>query len=474
MCKGDSASGSVYNKIDPTMTVGQTAQTAIYDKASKGAIEPSGELLKLVNVKGPFTLEAYVCSNASSDKTDRYAYIKAGAEGSETEVVAPNKADNKVPVAGQVLSYEYTGTDKINVIIGCVNATNNDASYLRVYDVKLTTAEAQDQSSNVAFNSASKELDISLSTLGLIGATVTSSDETIATATLADSKITATSVKEGVATLTVKDANNKEAKVMVIVAEDGTVSFGTITKFTRSAPTVTITNKSSDASAADGKGTVTWDGLTDLEWSLDGNDWLTVEGVQTHNNAFTVTVEGTTATVEGIQAGTYYVRGKASDAYEASEKATVNVSYEGATETYTLDVSTAEFTDIVKTSGQPTTGSCTINGLQFDIVENKDKNLPDTQNNTSVINMAGSVSTEKNYVKFTTTKAATVTITFFQSNADRHAKIITATNSTGQTGSEATTSDKSVKSTSFALPSAGTYYLGGDNGIYITKIVVEM
>ena len=143
---------------------------------------------------------------------------------------------------------------------------------------------------------------------------------------------------------------------------------------------------------------------------------------------------------------------------------------------YEFDVSTATFADVVvdSTSKNQTIGSCTIDGLKFEISENKGKQLPDTQNKLSVINLAGNVATDKNYVKFTTTGDAKVTVSFFHGTAGRHAKIITATDSTGQTGTEATTNDKAIKTTEFSLTGADTYYLGGDNGIYITKIVVEM
>lgn len=132
------------------------------------------------------------------------------------------------------------------------------------------------------------------------------------------------------------------------------------------------------------------------------------------------------------------------------------------------------FENVVKDGTNPTTGDITINGLKFDISENKGKDLPDTQNSLKVINLGGQVSKTKNFVKFTTTKAASVTVMFFNNNDDRHAKIISETDSVGQTGLESTTADKSVKTTTFNLTDAGTYYLGGDNGIYITKITITL
>lgn len=144
MGKGDAANGFVYNKIATDQSLG--SGTVYYVSGSNtdstagatiGAIEPAGDLVTLKNVQGPFTVKAYVQCNSSSDKTDRYAYIKIDDE----EVYAPNKAANTLPVLGQVLSYTYEGAKKVNVVLGC-------AKYMRIYDVVVTTAAAQDQSTS--------------------------------------------------------------------------------------------------------------------------------------------------------------------------------------------------------------------------------------------------------------------------------------------------------------------------------------
>ncbi len=325
MGKGDASQGFIYNKIDPAMAIGSNQSVVKEKGASVGAVEPAGELLTIKNVKGPFKVLAYVSGNSSSDKTDRYAYIKIGDE----EVCAPTKSSNTVPAAGQELSYSYTGTDKVTVVIGC-------AKYLRVYDIKITSSAEQDQSdgTTVTFtpqsdNSTANTVD----TLGLVGATVASADESIATATIANGKISVTSVAEGNTTITVTDANSKTASFKAIVSETGALTIGTITKFTRSAPEATVTAKASSGTAADGAGTVTWDGLTDLEWSIDGTNWATVAEVKTQITTFDVAIAGTTATVTGLPVGTYYVRGKASDAYEATESTTVTVGNSAAAKT---------------------------------------------------------------------------------------------------------------------------------------------
>lgn len=153
MGKGDAANGFVYNKIAPDQTLGSStvyyvngSNTDSTAGATIGAIEPAGDLVSLKNVQGPFTVKAYVQGNSSSDKTDRYGYIKIAGE----EVYAPNKANTTLPAAGQILTYTYDASDKVDVVIGC-------AKYMRIYDVVVTTAAAQDQSTSET-NAASMTL----------------------------------------------------------------------------------------------------------------------------------------------------------------------------------------------------------------------------------------------------------------------------------------------------------------------------
>ena len=144
MGKGDAANGFVYNKIATDQSLGSStvyyvsgSNTDSTAGATIGAIEPAGDLVTLKNVQGPFTVKAYVQGNSSSDKTDRYAYIKIAGD----EVYAPNKAANTLPALGQILTYTYDASDKVDVVIGC-------AKYMRIYDVVVTTAAAQDQSTS--------------------------------------------------------------------------------------------------------------------------------------------------------------------------------------------------------------------------------------------------------------------------------------------------------------------------------------
>ena len=321
MGKGDASQGFVYNKIDPAMAIGSNQSVVKEKGASVGAVEPAGELLTIKNVKGPFKVLAYVSGNSSSDKTDRYAYIKIGDE----EVCAPTKSSNTVPAAGQELSYSYTGTDKVTVVIGC-------AKYLRVYDIKITSSAEQDQSdgTTVTFtpqsdNSTANTVD----TLGLVGTSVAPTGDagTAANAVIEEGKIKVTSKAEGTETITVTNADGKTASFKAIVAEDGSITISAITKYARPAPVAGTPTAATSADAKDGSVTLTLDGLSgDLEFSLDETTWVTEATVKTSIATFTVSTSGTTATVSGLPVGTYYVRYAATTAYAASASTSVAIS----------------------------------------------------------------------------------------------------------------------------------------------------
>ncbi|MGI6488338.1 MAG: S-layer homology domain-containing protein [Syntrophothermaceae bacterium] len=87
-------------------------------------------------------------------------------------------------------------------------------------------------------------------TLGLVGITVSSGDENVATAEIVEGKIAITSVGAGSATITVKDASENEATIAVTVALDGTITIGEITKYEAPA------NAANAASVATAKGNI--------------------------------------------------------------------------------------------------------------------------------------------------------------------------------------------------------------------------
>jgi|GEM_PF-2545462 len=311
------ADGNLTLTIAATGTgVGITAKDTSYSYAegTTSGLRIKNDALKIADVKGKviLTIDWYCIKGKAAG--ERNLELTIGDSGTTQEI----KIDS---------TESATETAKMTSIVKEINAGGGTNIYIgasnNVFINKITIAE------NNAVFAAQTNSDTAnnLSTLGLIGTSVTSSDTTVATGAIADGKIAISSVSSGEATLTVTDANEKTATIAVTVAGSGEIT-ATITKFTRTAPSAEVTKKASSATAADGEGTVTWDGLTDLEYSTDGETFVSATDA-----GLTVTVEGTAATVTGLPAGTYYVRGKASDAYEATESVKVTVSYEGIAKT---------------------------------------------------------------------------------------------------------------------------------------------
>ena len=113
-----------YNKIAAD---GNTGNAVMKLGASKGFVEPHADTLVTTKVTGPCTIKAIVGCNSSSDKTDRYAFIKIG----DTEYADEKlKASNILPAVGQVITAEYTGTEEAEVRIGGTGIT-------RIYHVTI-------------------------------------------------------------------------------------------------------------------------------------------------------------------------------------------------------------------------------------------------------------------------------------------------------------------------------------------------
>ncbi len=248
MGKGDAANGFVYNKIATDQTLGSStvyyvngSNTDSTAGATIGAIEPAGDLVSLKNVQGPFTVKAYVQGNSSSDKTDRYAYIKIAGE----EVYAPNKGTNTLPALGQVLKYTYSGTDRVDVVIGC-------AKYMRIYDIILTTAAKQNQSPTVYATAVSIDETASV----IIGGTKTLT-ATVTPATATDKTVTWTSSDESVAKVSdagvITGVKAGTAKITVTAngaAESETVKAEcTVTVAAETKPVTSLTVKKGEAEA---------------------------------------------------------------------------------------------------------------------------------------------------------------------------------------------------------------------------------
>ncbi len=214
------ANGSYFNKVSPAGTV-SSSYTTISADASAGYIEPDGSVSTelTVSVKGPFTATMLCGANSSSDKTDRYAYIKVNG----AEAAAPNKNSTTLSATGEKLTYSYTGTDTVTVAFG-------STKIVRIFDIKIETENGNGTGktagqvlSSASF--ASQTSTVTNSELGLTGINATSSsDEAVATTVINGDNVVITSVSAGTATITVTDASSHQATIAVTVNATGAIT----------------------------------------------------------------------------------------------------------------------------------------------------------------------------------------------------------------------------------------------------------
>ena len=114
-----------------------STQSAIKDVASAGYIEGENDFLTVADVQGPFKVQVVYAANASSDKTDRKAYVKIGSN-----VTYDTQYSSSIPAAGSTLTATYSGTDSVSVAIGGVKTTGT-RGFVRIYDVKITPIEGE-------------------------------------------------------------------------------------------------------------------------------------------------------------------------------------------------------------------------------------------------------------------------------------------------------------------------------------------
>ena len=107
----------------------EPSRTAIRN-SSKGCIQGCKEFLEIAEVQGPFTISITYASNANSDRTDRSLLLKIG----DKEYSDP-KYSSSLPAVGTVFTQKYTGTDKVNVVIG--SKASGENSFVRIYDVEI-------------------------------------------------------------------------------------------------------------------------------------------------------------------------------------------------------------------------------------------------------------------------------------------------------------------------------------------------
>lgn len=161
------------------------------------------------------TLGLVATNVRNSDETIATGEVRDG------KVVITSKKEGTAKVYAGTSLTEYA---TINVTVSSTGAiTTSIIKY-----VAFTAATNADTANNIA-------------TLGLVGASATSSASEYVTAEISEGKIVIKSVKAPgdsakSITITVTDADNKTATIPVTEARDGSLTVGTITKYERNAP----------------------------------------------------------------------------------------------------------------------------------------------------------------------------------------------------------------------------------------------
>ena len=199
---GDGTTYNFHNKY-----YGAYTSTSINVDHSKGALEIKGDALSIADVQGPFSVTVVSTVNGSSDKSDRYAFIKTGTTLATAIAGSPVKQAEASKASGDKLTYTYEGTDKLTVVIGA-----GGSGSIRVFDVEVTEYESAEDIEDPAAGPGDGEDDED------------EEDETLPTVTLF-------SYKDGTASLTDAKIENAENNFVTIrdvtfVLENDTNSIG--------------------------------------------------------------------------------------------------------------------------------------------------------------------------------------------------------------------------------------------------------
>lgn len=297
-----------------TNTTNKNGASYSYQEGSTSGLRIKYDAFKIASVKGKvaLTIEWYCIKDKNAD--DRNLELRIGDSGTVESIGNNSTKDASASVKMTNVFKEFDAGTGTNIYIG---ASNN------IFIKSITIAKQAGAFTASTNNTTANDV----ATLGLVGTSVSSSAETVATAALSDGIVAITSVGAGEAVITVKDANDKTATIAVTVASSGDITLGAITKYARPAPVAGTPTAATSADAKDGSVTLTLDGLSgDLEFSLDETTWVTEATVKTSIATFTVSTSGPTATVSGLPVGTYYIRYAATTAYAASASTSVAIS----------------------------------------------------------------------------------------------------------------------------------------------------
>ena len=387
--------------------------------------------------------------------------VATGVRNSDETIATGEVKNGKV-----VITSKKEGTTK-------VYAGTSETEYATInVTVSSTGAITTNIIKYVAFTAATNDTTANdVATLGLVGATVTSSAEEYVKADLTTTtgKITIKSVKAPGdsaknVTITVTDAAGKTATIPVTEARDGSLTLGNITKYAVPKP---VSGTDFEVSA-DKKLTAKKD---NMEYKL--------------STAATYTDLTKDTPTEALAEGSYLIRFKAvTNTYAESEATSFTISNGGSVE-YVLtptDISSwieakTALTDITTSGANFKAGA----GVTYDT----------SKLSSGSIKLGGYAQKDgKNSIQFTTTSAnATVTVKFFgdgDSSVGRFVGMKSGNNkpfdSAGTANTESITDTNNsitaggasnIVTATLIAPTAGLYTIGGSGAIYITELKIS-
>lgn len=352
----------------------------------------------------------------------------------------------------------YTGTSLTEYATINVTVSSTGAITTNIIKYVAFTAATNDATAN------------NIETLGLVGASATSSASEYVTAEISEGKIVIKSVKAPGdsaknVTITVANADGKTATIQVTEDRDGSLTLGNITKYAVPKP---VSGTDFEVSA-DKKLTAKKD---NMEYKLS-----------TATEYTALTANTPTAALEN---GSYSIRFKAAvdNAYAASEDTSFTISNGGSVE-YVLtptDISSwieakTALTDITTSGANFKAGA----GVTYDT----------SKLSSGSIKLGGYAQKDgKNSIQFTTTSAnATVTVKFFgdgDSSVGRFVGMKSGNNkpfdSAGTANTESITDTNNsitaggasnIVTATLIAPTAGLYTIGGSGAIYITELKIS-
>jgi hypothetical protein len=113
------------------------------------------------------------------------------------------------------------------------NGSGNEFTTTTIVNSNMTVFAKWTSTGNGSFvSSTDNAVSNDVSTLGIIGTVVSSSNTGVATVAIVSGKISITSVSQGSAVISVKNASDHTATINVTVSGTGSIAIGTITKWT--------------------------------------------------------------------------------------------------------------------------------------------------------------------------------------------------------------------------------------------------